>query len=188
MNCQPHFRLPLAPWWVGLALAAALPARAEVTCTNQNPAIPATTPTADFTLHDNGTVTHMPTGLMWMRCSLGQTWTGATCTGTGILYAWSNALNAAQTLNASGGYAGHADWRLPNKNELTSIVEERCWLPAINAAIFPGTPPDDSIWSSSPYADDYGSRAWSVDFAYGPAVSARHQVSSGKVQLVRTGQ
>jgi hypothetical protein len=176
---------------VGLALAAALPARAEVACTNQNLAIPATTPTMDFTLHDNGTVTHAPTGLMWMRCSLGQTWTGATCTGTGNTYTWSNALNAAQTLNASGGYAGHADWRLPNKNELASIVEERCVGPAINAAVFPGTPSDGWFWSSSssPDADD-GYYAWSVSFYFGHVyyLDRGYQGYSFWVRLVRAGQ
>ncbi|HOW75801.1 MAG TPA: DUF1566 domain-containing protein [Candidatus Competibacteraceae bacterium] len=187
MNHQPHFWLSRAPWWVGLALAAALPARAEVTCVNQNLAVPATTPTMDFTLHDDGTVTHTPTGLMWMRCSLGQTWTGTTCTGTGNTYTWSNALNAAQTVNASSGYAGHADWRLPNKNELASIVEERCWLPAINAAIFPGTPSDGWYWSSSPGATGGSGYAWYVDF-YSGLVNILSQSNGNRVRLVRAGQ
>ena len=185
MNHQSHFRLPRAPWWVGLALAATLPVRAEVTCTNQNPAIPATTPTADFSLHDDGTATHAPTGLMWMQCSLGQTWTGTTCTGTGNTYTWQNALEAAQTVNVSGGYAGHADWRLPNKNELASIVEERCWAPAINAAIFPGTLPDGWFWSSSPSAF-LGGLAWGVNFNSG-YVSAIYRSNDHHVRLVRGG-
>lgn len=185
MNAQPHFRLPRAPWWAVLALAAALPARAEVTCANQNPAVPATTPTADFTLRDDGTATHAPTGLMWMRCSLGQTWTGATCTGADNTYTWSNALNVAQTVNAGGGYAGHADWRLPNKNELASIVEEHCREPAINAAVFPGTPPHGWFWSSSPHAGD-SDDAWYVYFGLGH-VDGGGKGNSGRVRLVRAG-
>jgi hypothetical protein len=37
------------------------------------------------TYSDNGdgTVTDPTTGLTWMRCSMGQTWNGTTCTGAG---------------------------------------------------------------------------------------------------------
>src|SRR5690606_14572885 len=89
---------------------------AAATCRND---ITASTPDQDFTLHNDGTATHNSTGLMWMRCSLGQTWDGSTCTGAASSFAWQNALVAAQ----SHSFAGHSDWRLPNKNELASLVE-----------------------------------------------------------------
>lgn len=185
MSYQPYSWLPRAPWWTCLILAAALPAHAQAICENQgNPAVPATTPTADFIVHDDGTVTHRPTGLMWMRCTLGQVWAETACTGRSGLYTWQDALNAAHDFNSGGGYAGHADWRLPNKNELASIVEYRCSNPAINATVFPGTPPD-WFWSSSPRAF-HGSGAYDVNFAHGH-VSTPDKGNDARVRLVRGG-
>ena len=175
-------------WVVALLMVLSVttaPVWADVECTNQNTAVPATTPTADFVLHGDGTVTHTRTGLMWMRCGLGQSWTGSGCDGSANGYTWRNALNAAQDVNHTGGFAGHTDWRLPNKNELESIVEERCWSPAINAAVFPNTP-NSWYWSSSPYAVS-SVNAWNVSFNNG-RVYWYGKDNGNHVRLVRAGQ
>lgn len=172
------------PWSLGvgycailLALLPVSPAAAQ-SCKDS---IPATTPAARFTIHKDGTVTHNSTGLVWMRCSLGQSWDGKTCTGDALALNWQKALQAA----SQHTFAGHSDWRLPNKNELASIVEERCAAPAINDKIFPRTP-GVFFWSSSPYAG-LADGAWSVDFGYG---SINASVKSGDlhVRLVRGGR
>ena len=149
--------------------------------TNENTAVASSTPTTDFVDHGDGTVTHTPTGLMWKRCSEGQTWNGSTCTGTATTYTWQNALTHADEQS----FAGHSDWRLPNSKELRSIVERRCWSPAINTAIFPATS-TSWFWSSSPYAN-YTGNAWYVGFHYG-LVDASSPGSSLRVRLVRAGQ
>lgn len=41
--------------------------------------------------HQDGTVTDVLTDLMWMRCYLGQTWNGSTCTGDASKITWSEA-------------------------------------------------------------------------------------------------
>lgn len=56
--------------------------------------------------------------LMWMRCSVGQTWTGTTCIGKPKGFERSDAMN--QKLD----YAGFSDWRPPSVQELNSLV--RC--------------------------------------------------------------
>lgn len=72
--------------------------------------------------HGDGTVTDVQTHLQWMRCSLGQEWKGNTCVGNNQKYTWQLAINAADTLNHQGGYAGFSDWRLPIKEELLTLV------------------------------------------------------------------
>ena len=146
-----------------------------------NKLIVATTPDASFTTHNNGTVTHKATGLMWMRCALGQVWDGKTCDRAAATYSWEAALQAGNRFD----FAGHSDWRLPNKNELESIIEEACTLPAVNARVFPASPPV-FFWSSSPYAGQ-DNAAWSVDFGHG-AVNASIRNGSLHVRLVRGGR
>ncbi|MDP2902124.1 MAG: hypothetical protein Q8N96_03325 [Methylovulum sp.] len=38
-----------------------------------------TTPTSEFIINNDGTVTHKTTGLTWMRCAMGQTGRVGTC-------------------------------------------------------------------------------------------------------------
>lgn len=161
---------------------------AETVCSGlENTAITPTTPTEDFDIHADGTVTHKPTGLMWMRCSLGQTWDGSTssCTGSASTHTWQGALQAAEVWNAGGGFAGHTDWRLPNIKELESIVEERCYSPAIHGSAFPGTS-SSVFWSSSSYALNPGN-AWTLYFGSGGA-DGSGKGGSGQFRLVRAGQ
>lgn len=77
-----------------------------------------------------------------------------------------------------------ADWRLPNKNELASIVEYRCYQPAINNRQFPNT--SGWYWSSSPDADNSG-YVWFVNFVSGDVFS-RSKAAINVVRLVRAGQ
>lgn len=140
-----------------------------------------TTPTRDFTFHDDGTVTHHKTGLMWMRCTLGQNWNGATCTSSGQTYTWDGALQAAK----GSSFAGHGDWRLPNIKELHSIVEQACISLAINATVFPATP---SGWflSASPYA--YGVNSVRLVSFFDGYDGPYGRPSAAHVRLVRGGQ
>ncbi len=139
-----------------LVSVLALSAYAQQTC---NPNIQATT---QLTIDAGGlTATDSQTGLMWMRCSLGQS--GNDCsTGNATQYNWQQALESVATTNATSP-GGYNDWRLPNSKELASIVEVKCVDPAINLTIFPNTV-SDRYWSSSP--KDFSS-AWYVSFNNG---------------------
>ena len=97
------------------------------------------------------------TGLIWQRCSLGQTWSGSSCTGKAATYDWTNALQTAKNMGN--------EWRVPNIKELDSLVEEACYNAAINETFFPNTV-SSYYWSSSPVANG-SNYAWLVYFGYG---------------------
>lgn len=104
-----------------------------------------TTPNSRFNIQNNGTVNDLETGLIWMRCSIGQDWDGSTCTGNATSFSWREALNTSQETS----FAEHTDWRLPNVKELLSIVEDACYSPSINLYVFPGAK-IYRFWSSTP--------------------------------------
>ena len=112
-------------------------AQAEQTC---DQSFPMSAPVKRFIDNGDGTLTDFEPDLTWMRCSLGQTWNGTTCTGTPVTYTWQSAQDAADKLNSAGGYANRHDWRVPKIAELASIVERQCFNPRINITLFPATP------------------------------------------------
>lgn len=129
-----------------------------------------TTPSTQFTDNQDGTVTDLKTKLIWKKCAEGQRWEASSNSclvgdGTVIQYNWREALELANTTNSSGGFAGSVNWRLPNIKELSSIIENACYGPAINLSVFPSTPAG-IFWSATPYigGNEY---AWSVRFNYG---------------------
>lgn len=132
-----------------LAAVGATCADADQTC-NEN--ITESSPTAQFVTHGDGTATDTTTDLMWMRCSLGQTWSSSesSCsTGSIETYSWRTALAAAE----GSEFASYTDWRLPNIKELASLVEQACTTPAINATIFPDID-SGKTWSSTTHLDE----------------------------------
>ncbi len=159
---------------------------AQQTC--QTEGIPASTPTAQFSIHEeegaeDGTATDMRTGLMWKRClegEAGELW-DSSCGGSAGLFTWAEALQRADISE----FAGYSDWRLPNLKELYSIVEEQCVVPAINTSVFP-LDPGLNVWSASAKASDPKS-AWYVYFGYGYS-SSYHRSNTGGVRLVRSVQ
>ena len=149
-----------------------------VQCQNN---LPPSNPNAVYQDHGNGTVTDTRTGLMWQQCSEGQSWSPGTCSGSASGFTWSQALARAEAAT----FAGHADWRVPNVKELSSLVEECRINPAINHALFPNTP-SSYFWSASPNADT-SSFAWGVYFLHGYAYY-NPRSNDGHVRLVRGGQ
>ena len=108
-----------------------------------------------YTDNGDGTISDHQTGLMWMKCSYGQTYDGGDTNGDGIICEgslafgnWQQAFAWAADSNANVDH-GHSDWRLPNIKELGSIVDFGSAKPAINQSIFPNTA-SGPYWSSTP--------------------------------------
>ena len=173
------------PYPLILALLCLGPSHSVLATQTCHDSVIALTPDDHFTVHGDGTVTHMRTGLMWKQCAEGLS--GDDCaTGAAAVYNWKDALAQAEGLT----FAGHSDWRLPNVKELRSLVEERCHSPAINATVFPGTPTASEGYfrASSQYANS-GSHAWLVGFDGGRVnYGSRGQSTSRYVRLVRSPQ
>ncbi len=170
---------------LSLHVLTGMPVAQALYCTD--PTIPASNPDSVYVDHGDGTASDTRSGLMWKRCAEGQTWNGATCTGSSAgTVNWNAALSQA----VSSGFAGHSDWRLPNIKELRSLVEECRVKPSINDAIFPATP-SAYFWSASPNAVN-SSYAWYLSFDYGSVNSDGIRILGnyhvdGRVRLVRGG-
>lgn len=133
--------------------------------------------------HDDGTVVDLRTGLMWQRCALGYRWQSGSCTrdaAAAAEFTWEDALVAAA---ANKTFAGHRDWRLPNKNELGSLVERACFSPAIDETLFPVTEAK-GYWTHSPNNFNEFS-AWAVNFADGDHMSTS-RINLLAARLVRS--
>ncbi|ALU46111.1 Lcl C-terminal domain-containing protein [Pseudoalteromonas rubra] len=127
-----------------------------------------TQPEGQFLDNGDGTVTDIVNGLMWTKCSLGQTYVDGECQGTPTNYTtWQSALVAA---SRNQTYAQKGQWRLPNIKELGSLVERSCVAPAINLGTFPSTP-SAAYWSNTFDADQVnqaaGIKGRIVDFTDG---------------------
>jgi hypothetical protein len=140
--------------------------------------IPSTSPDSRFANNLDGTITDVVMDLMWHRCQLGRV--GDDCEfGNLNQYNWQEAFVQAD----SNSLADYNDWRLPNRNELASLIEHRCFDPAINTNFFPNTS-TSLFWTSTPYTFNAGA-TWYVGFSQGSAnVSTRN--SDNYIRLVRS--
>jgi hypothetical protein len=119
-------------------------------------------------INDGHTVTDFSTGLMWDL----QTQSNKS---------WFEALSVCE--NSELG--SFSDWRLPNREELRSIVSYQHVNPAINYEIFQDIM-SAFYWSSTSYARSTGD-AWGVYFNYGDD-DYNAKDSSYYVRAVRGGQ
>lgn len=147
-----------------------------------NPLLKPSLDRAKTVVEASGVVVDLTTGLMWQRCPLGYEWKNSSCllpSGGVTAFTWEQALAAA---GKAKSFAGFSDWRLPNKNELGSIVDYSCSQPAVDTTLFLQTQPG-GYWTSSP--NTYTApRAWAINFAYGDHMSSNRSDLLG-ARLVR---
>ncbi len=144
-----------------------------------------------FVDNNNGTVTDKQTGLIWLKA--GQCvsfYSGDPAVSNNRL--WAEAVDSANKL--ASGYCGltdgsvAGDWRLPNVNDLLSLIDRGqiggLALPA--GCPLAGSTVSNFYWSSTTYAyAAYG--AWLVGFGNGIVYNA-DKLSRYYVRAVRGGQ
>ena len=111
-------------------------------------------------------VTDKQTGLMWQR---------AVASGVNFVQAQA----AADAVNGAVAF-GFTGWRVPNINELSSLVDVACDVAALNASQFPLVS-SSTVWSST----EDGANALLIDFTSAEELSAV-KTDAHDVLLVRT--
>ena len=139
-------------------------------------------PNPRFTDNGDETVKDNLTGLEWTKDANAP---GPTACGPGTTNTWQGALDYVACLNTSN-YLNHSDWRLPNINELESLVDLSQTGPALPAGHPFVNAQSNYYWSSSTYAYDT-SRAWDV-IMVNSDVNVNFKTNSNYVWPVRSGQ
>ena len=129
-----------------------------------------------FVDNKNGTITDNATGLMWVKepGAIGGNFGSA---GSPAKMTWNNAIDECLALT----YAGHSNWRLPNINELTTLLNYEITRPALDP-IFTSIQ-SDWYWSSTAYRW-LVAWSWRV-YVYEGAVSAASNAATYYPRPVR---
>ncbi len=139
-----------------------------------------------YKVRDDGTIQDLNTRLIWeVKCSdcgslhdVNNTypWSGDGSTNT--IWDWLDAIN----VEGGTGYAGHNDWRIPNVQELLSIVDDG-QLTEIDPAF---GPVGFGYWSSTTFA---GSSSLAREVVFGGVVhvDAFFKSTALSVRAVRGG-
>lgn len=147
---------------------------------------PLSTPTARFEDNGDGTVTDKESRLMWLRCSMGQQWSGSSCAGQWSRHDWASAQAAVAAVNRSGTYFFN-DWRIPSLREMATITERQCKNPRANLVVFPSTPAVPH-WTSTPRpGTDPSTSAFTLSFG-DDGIEYRSFDQPHAVRLVRAAQ
>ncbi len=128
---------------------------------------------AEITRDSNGIVTDTGTKLQWQDDTVGSA------------MAWEASINHCESLTLGG----HSDWRLPNINELISIVDKLRVDDSVIVGGFVNTS-SNGYWSSSSYEGNKDD-AWIVSFSYGYTGGFNYRYdkdANNYVRCVRDGQ
>jgi hypothetical protein len=146
-----------------------LPIRTWTLWPMPNPASAELPNPASYDTSKAGVVTDKITGLAWQR----------------VVPAGSYDLSGATDYCAGLDLGGFADWRLPSRIELVSLLDFTVATPTIDAQSFPSTPAAH-FWTSTPYLFDPApdAFAWAIYFD-NAAVQGDEKVTLNRVRCVR---
>ncbi len=114
-------------------------------------------------LEEDHLITDLRNNIIWLRCSVGQTWSieDKNCTGDIVKLNHEEITIALDQASIQLG----GKWRLPTLMELESLICESCDPPKIKEKYFPGISPE-AYWTSKP---NFWNKKmyWSVNFMTG---------------------
>jgi len=117
----------------GFQTGMAAPASVPKTGNSADGAKGVAIPNPRFTDNGNGTVKDNLTGLIWLKkanCGGMKTWANAQTFANSLYDGWTGDGSGGDCGLSDGSAAG--DWRLPNKNELASLVHAGYFSPALS--------------------------------------------------------
>jgi hypothetical protein len=140
----------------------------------------------------DGTVTDTRTGLTWEKLS-----DDDSVNDKDNIYSWSEAFGKITLLNTNPCFAGHCDWRLPNVNELHSLLDYGKSSPMVDTKFNTGCAPTcaptacscidtgAAYWTSTTVTG-FTDNAWQIPFDTGYVV-VDVKTSPVHVRAVRGG-
>ena len=144
-----------------------------------------------YTDNGDGTISDERTGLTWEKLA-----DDGSIHDKDTLYTWSDALAVKVAGLNTMAFAGHNDWRLPNVNELQSIVSYGASSPAVGPVFNTACAPACTVltcsctrfdlhWTSTSY-QNFTQYAWFVHFADGD-LNSNFKTTPARVRAVRGG-
>ena len=134
--------------------------------------------TSNFIDNSDGTIRDKLTGLIWQKCSQGQT-NDSSCSIAANAVGWPAGLIYCNGLNLA-----NRTWRLPNINELYSILDVSVTTsPTINSSIFPNTGAGPNYWTSSTVNGTVGN-GWLIALAAGSSIATGGKAGANQIRCV----
>ena len=96
-----------------------------------------------FEIKESGMAFDPETNLYWSRCSVGQKLNRDQCVGKAVLATFEDAYGYVEEISEKSS----REWRIPNNEELRSIMQDNCINPAVNPNVFPNILVEN-YWSS----------------------------------------
>ena len=157
----------------------------------QDAAVGAGTPLS-YTDNGDGTISGNVTGLMWEKLSQ-----DGSIHDVNNTYTWSEAFSVKVAQLKTACFAGHCDWRLPNRREMESLVDLGRVAPAVDPLFNTDCTQGCALptcsctqlgyyWSSTTY-QDLPAFAWAVDGNVGIVNAFEKGVVKSGVRAVRGG-
>lgn len=75
-----------------------------------------------FASKDGEMIWDKGSGLVWLRCSVGQRWNGRTCSGAAQEFNFDDALALARKMRETNGLRENSTWTIPSIKDLTGLI------------------------------------------------------------------